>query len=52
MQTYVQSGANIEQCVLYLLKITKAHQINISYRKIVFDLNFDREISESALVSL
>ena len=43
MQTYVQSGANI---------ITKAHQTNISYRKIVFDLNFDREISESALVSL
>ena len=42
MQIYVQSGTNKEQCVLYLFKVKKAHQIDISDRKIVFDLNFDK----------
>ena len=33
MQVYVQSGSNIEQCVLYMFKIKKAHQIDISDSK-------------------
>ena len=42
MQIYVQIGTNKKQCVLYLFKVKKAHQIDISDRKIVFDLNFDK----------
>ena len=42
MQIYVQIGTNKKQCVLYLFKVKKAHQIDISDRKIVFDLNLDK----------
>ena len=42
MQIYVQNCTNKEQCVSYLFKVKKVHQIGISDSKIVFDLNFDK----------
>ena len=40
IQIYVQSRTNKEQYILYLFKVKKAHQIDLSDSKMVFDLNF------------
>ena len=40
----IQHASKVAQIksVLYLFKVKKAHQIDISDRKIVFDLKFDK----------